>query len=245
MNGMDPVRQLILEKASERGTNLAQLSLKMGKNHSYLQQFIKRESPKVLKEDDRDALAPLLGVSASELKSGRIVTKNNATNGGTMLDSRHKEIEPPSQGGKEQQHAVLVPGAGLLGAADLPVYGTAQGGKGALVVTSEPVDWAMRPAPLLRVKDGYGVIVTGDSMAPEHREGSTALVNPHLPPRSGDTCVFRKHADDGTVLAVIKELRRATETTWYVRQHNPKRDFTLKRSDWQVCHVTVGNYKRR
>jgi phage repressor protein C with HTH and peptisase S24 domain len=243
MNGMDSVRQLILEKATERGTNLAELSRKIGKSHSYLQQFIKRQSPKVLSEDDREQLAILLGLSPSELRSGRIATKVNTTSDEHVLVLR-RNGEPP-KGGSEQQQAVLVPGTGLVGATDLPVYGTAQGGKGALVLSSEPVDWALRPAPLLRVKDGYGVIVTGNSMSPEHREGSTALVNPHLPPRSGDTCVFRKHADDGTVLAIIKELRRSTDTEWFVRQYNPKRDFKLKRSEWQICHVTVGNYKLR
>ncbi len=122
------------------------------------------------------------------------------------------------------------------------MFGTAQGGSGALIVTDQPVDWVVRPDPLLRVRDGYGMIVTGDSMAPMHKHGSTALVNPHLPYRSGDTCIFRNHADDGEVQVIIKELRRYTETTWHVRQYNPLKDYTLKRSEWQICHVTVGNY---
>jgi phage repressor protein C with HTH and peptisase S24 domain len=133
----------------------------------------------------------------------------------------------------------------LTGDRDLPVFGTAEGGRGALILSNDAVDWVLRPDPLLRVKDGYGMIVTGDSMAPEHRSGSTALVNPHLPWRAGDTCVFRSVSDDGTELAIIKELRRWTDSLWYVRQHQPRKDFTLKRSEWQVCHVTVGNYKRR
>jgi len=87
--------------------------------------------------------------------------------------------------------------------------------------------------------------VTGDPMSPEHKSGSTALVNPHLPPRTGDTCVFWRLDEDGTRLACIKELRRFTDTTWFVKQHNPKKEFTLKRTEWQLCHVTVGNYSRR
>ncbi|WP_074832784.1 S24 family peptidase [Bradyrhizobium lablabi] len=94
-----------------------------------------------------------------------------------------------------------------MGERDLPVFGTAQGGSGALIVTDGPVDWVVRPDPLLRVKDGYGMIVTGDSMDPVHKHGSTALVNPHIPWRSGDTCIFRSHHDNGDNIVIIKELR--------------------------------------
>jgi phage repressor protein C with HTH and peptisase S24 domain len=134
-------------------------------------------------------------------------------------------------------------GAELFGMqADLPVYGTAQGGPdGAEIVSEYAVDYVARPAVLLRVRDGYGMIVTGDSMSPEHKAGSIALVNPHLPPRVGDSCVFRSETD-GTHLALIKEYRGQTETHWKVRQHNPPKDFTLKKGDWQVVHRTVGNY---
>jgi phage repressor protein C with HTH and peptisase S24 domain len=86
------------------------------------------------------------------------------------------------------------------------------------------------------------MIVSGDSMSPEHKAGSIALVNPHLPARVGDSCIFRSHADDGTNLAMIKEYRGQTETHWKVRQHTPPKDFQLKKSEWQIVHRTVGNY---
>lgn len=142
-----------------------------------------------------------------------------------------------------------VPGSQLIGERDLKVYAAVQGGSGTLVLSNEPVEYVARPEPLARVKDGYGVIVIEDSMAPEFRSGDIALVNPHLPPRAGDTCVFRHQAVDGTQTACIKYLRRATETNWQVSEWSSEaggqRDFNLKRSEWQICHVTVGNYKRR
>ena len=109
-------------------------------------------------------------------------------------------------------------------------------------MSNEAVDYVVRPAPLLRVRDGYGMIVTGDSMSPKLENGSTALVNPHLPQRNGDTCVFRNHQDDGTVYAIVKRLDRYNDDTWFVSQYNPKKAFKLKRSEWQVCHVVVGDY---
>jgi len=141
-----------------------------------------------------------------------------------------------------------IPGSQLVGERDLPVFGTSQGGKGAVIVTSDPVDWVARPEPLARVKDGYGIIITEDSMAPEFRSGDIALVNPHLPARAGDTCVFRSDMPDHTILSCIKFLRRQTADSWHVTEWNSdegkKRDFTLKKAEWQTCHVTVGKYSR-
>jgi phage repressor protein C with HTH and peptisase S24 domain len=86
------------------------------------------------------------------------------------------------------------------------------------------------------------MIVTGDSMDPALRSGSVALINPHLPPGLGDFCLFRSHDEDGTTHAVIKEYRGETEVVWKVRQYNPPKDFTLKKSEWQIRHRVVGTY---
>lgn len=239
------VRKLILEKLAELGMTMSEASLKIGKNHAYLQQFLKRGYPIELGEKSRIPLAELLGVSEDQLRGPssklpkREYVKGNPTGAESLVVGQDR---PPLVSVSEQNAPVITPGAQLVGDRDLPVFGTAQGGSGALIVTNQPVDWVVRPDPLLRVRDGYGMIVTGDSMAPMHKSGSTALVNPHLPPRNGDTCVFRSHADDGDVTVIIKELRRFNDHTWYVRQYSPKKDFALKRSEWQICHVTVGNY---
>ena len=240
---MDAVRKLILEKLQERGLTMKEASLRIGKSHSYLQQFLKRGIPTELGEHERSALSGVLGVDENALRgrSPALPTKGYVKSGGTaevqpdnkLSESEHIRIDKPLQI------------AAIFGDRDLPVFGTAQGGSGALIVTDLAVDYVVRPAPLLRVRDGYGMIVTGDSMSPRIENGDTVLVNPHLPPRNGDTCVFRRHDDDGTVLAIVKKLRRYNDETWYVAQHNPPRDFVLKRSEWQICHVTVGSYFSR
>lgn len=243
---MDVVRKLILEKLAEKKLSMKEASLLIGKSHSYIQQFLKRGVPAQLDEEVRAPLADLLGIDENQLRgpSSSKLPKRDYVKVNTS--SRESLIggAPQSQltSGNEQITKTLVPGENLFGNNDLPVFGTAQGGQGALIVTDRPVDWVARPTVLLRVQDGYGMIVTGDSMAPEHKSGSTALVNPHLPPRIGDSCVFRNHADDGAVHAIIKELRGETDTLWKVRQHRPAKDYTLKKSEWQICHKTVGNY---
>ncbi len=240
------VRKLILEKLEEKGFTMSEASLKIGRSHSYLQQFLKRGVPAELHEAERAKLADLLDVPEDQLRgeSARLPKREYVRSNLGTKDSPLDLLAQTSLGSGSGQipNSKVTPGAELVGDTDLPVFGTAQGGQGALIVTDRAVDWVVRPAPLLRVRDGYGIIVTGDSMAPEHKHGSTALVNPHLPPRTGDTCVFRSHADDGTVHAVIKELRGETGAVWKVRQHNPKKDYTLKKSEWQVIHKTVGNY---
>lgn len=241
---MDLVRKLILDKLLERGLSMKEASLRIGMSHSYLQQFLKRGIPAQLPEDVRAALAELLKVPETDLRGTsaklpkREYVKTNIEN--ESLVALHHHLPH-----NKQNVPGATPGAQLFGERDLPVFGSAEGGDGAILLTNEAVDWVLRPDALLRVKDGYGIIVTGDSMSPEHKSGSTALVNPHLPARAGDTCIFRSHADDGAVKICIKEFVRQTADAWHVKQHNPPKSLTLKKSEWQVCHVTVGNYFRR
>jgi transcriptional regulator with XRE-family HTH domain len=96
-----------------------------------------------------------------------------------------------------------IPGEKLTGDRDLAVYAAVQGGSGVLILSSDPVEYVVRPDPLARVRDGYGVIVVEDSMVPEFRSGDIALVNPHLPPRAGDTCVFRHQEEDPPLRASL------------------------------------------
>ena len=133
---------------------------------------------------------------------------------------------------------------------DLPVYAAAAqlDNNGVQILSSGPVEYVARPEPLARVRDGYGVIVADDSMTPEARSGDIALVNPHLPPRVGDTCVFRSAGQDGAQRSCIKHLRKVTDKDWHFTEwssENGRRDSTLKRADWPVAHVRIGYFKRR
>jgi len=58
--------------------NLKQLSLSLGRNHAYLQQYVHRGSPKTLPEQIRYQLADLLRIDEAELRSTHLFpeTKN-------------------------------------------------------------------------------------------------------------------------------------------------------------------------
>ncbi len=64
---MDPVRGRLIALVAERDVSLAAASRAIGRNHSYLQQFIKRGTPRRLPEETRHALANFLEVDERAL----------------------------------------------------------------------------------------------------------------------------------------------------------------------------------
>lgn len=64
---MDEPRAALVKAAEARGRSLISLSIMLGRNGSYLQQFVNRGSPKLLPERDRKILSDLLGVSQHTL----------------------------------------------------------------------------------------------------------------------------------------------------------------------------------
>src|SRR5437773_19879 len=148
---MDAVRKLILDKIAERGLTMKEVSLRIGHSHSYLQQFLKRGVPEELGEHDRAALAALLGVPDNELrgKSPALAPKPYLRSSGTVSDTQ-PDIKLSDPGHIRVDSPLQI--AAVFGDRDLPVFGTAQGGSGALIVTDLAVDYVVRPAPLLRVR---------------------------------------------------------------------------------------------
>jgi phage repressor protein C with HTH and peptisase S24 domain len=139
------------------------------------------------------------------------------------------------------------PAGRILGERDFPVHASAEGGPGQIIVSHEAVDFMARPAPLIHVRDSYGLLITGTSMEPEYRQGDTALVNPYLPVIPGEVYIFYAEKA-GEARATIKYLRRASTDKWLVSQHNPPdgmaKDFSLARKEWQWAHRVIGKYSR-
>lgn len=63
-------RSRLIALASARGVSLAALSALIGRNTTYLQQFVRKGSPRKLEENDRHTLAQFFGVAESELGAG-------------------------------------------------------------------------------------------------------------------------------------------------------------------------------
>jgi transcriptional regulator with XRE-family HTH domain len=214
----EDIAELVRTRRIARGLTQADLAAKIGTNQQTIGKIEKGTSKhsRVL-----PAVLAELGVSLDVLTTRRKQPKTE--------EAPHPSAAPPLFGAHH----------------DFPIHGAAEGGRGAIIVSTDPVEYMARPQPLANVKDAYGIIVIEASMEPEFQPGDIALVHPHLPPTNGSTCVFYSRGVDGTVQAVIKRLRRSTADQWHVQQWNPKRSFTLKKSEWQTCHVTVGRYTRR
>jgi phage repressor protein C with HTH and peptisase S24 domain len=64
---MDKTRERLEELIRQRGDDYLGLSKLLGRNAAYIQQFMKRGTPRKLDEDDRRTLARYFGVDESEL----------------------------------------------------------------------------------------------------------------------------------------------------------------------------------
>jgi phage repressor protein C with HTH and peptisase S24 domain len=64
-------RARLLALSQERGVSLAALSELLHRNPTYLQQFIRKGSPRKLEEQDRATLARFLGVGEEELREAK------------------------------------------------------------------------------------------------------------------------------------------------------------------------------
>jgi len=129
-----------------------------------------------------------------------------------------------------------------LGARDLPVFAAVEGGDGDLVVSTERVDLVPRPWYLGEVKDGFAVIVTGESMVPAYEPGDMAIVNPRLTHMRGKIHIFTAESENSHFKATIKKLVSVTETDWVVEQFNPPKTFKLPKSEWTHAKRVVGKY---
>lgn len=128
----------------------------------------------------------------------------------------------------------------------LPVYAAAQGGpEGSLVLDWNPVEYEKRPEPLASVPDAFGIYIVEESMAPAFEHGDVAFVHPRKPVTIGRNALFVRKTADGQTFAMVKRLEGVGESVWRVRQFNPDKKFTLKRSDWQQCLMIVGKYDRK
>lgn len=64
---MDKIRKRLSREIELRQMDMKQLSLALGKNHAYVQQFLTRGIPARLKEQDRRKLSELLDIPENEL----------------------------------------------------------------------------------------------------------------------------------------------------------------------------------
>ncbi len=153
----DP-RERLLDLSRERGASLSALSRLIGRNGTYLQQFIRKGSPRKLEEEDRRTLAEFFGIAESELGAP---AEDNSYGPAVRLPAAAQK------GGW-----VMVP--------RLPLGASA--GPGAMAADERPFDSFGFSRRWLREQGLEGaqlsaIRVEGDSMEPLLRDGDEILVD--------------------------------------------------------------------
>src|SRR5690349_21670507 len=143
--------------------------------------MIDGEAIRTAREDARLSqldLARAAGVSQqliAAIETGRTKSTKFLPRIAVALNKRPGDLDPDWLPVEEQRGALLPATPGEL---DLPVYASAEGGEGQIIVSLDPMELIPRPSPVLGVRDAYAVYITGESMIPEFEPGDLAIVNP-------------------------------------------------------------------
>lgn len=134
----------------------------------------------------------------------------------------------------------------FLGEDDFPVFSATEGGKGEMVISSDPLEMVPRPWYLKNVKEGYAVLVTGESMEPRYSPGEIVVVNPKAALIRGKDAIIHTAREGGDFRAMIKSYMGSTPESWKLRQFNPppgeKPDFSAPKKQWPFAVRVVGRY---
>lgn len=198
-SALDPTRARLVALAAERGVSLSALSGLLGRNAAYLQQFVRKGSPRKLEENDRRTLAEFFGVDEAELGAPpRETVLTVGSLGGAGAPARTADW------------------------ADIPRLPLgASAGPGTLAQDAAPTDrlrfsgrWlrqqGLEPAMLSVIE------VEGDSMEPTLRDGDEILVDRSPRPLRSGLHVIR--LDD---VLLVKRLEPGSAGSLLVISDNP------------------------
>lgn len=187
MDDLSGERARLMELSQKNGASLASLSAMIGRNPSYLQQFVRKGSPRKLEEQARRKLAEFFGVPEAELGASESGIKDISYGAApAATTSRSQWVDVPR----------------------LDVGASA--GPGALPDAEVPFDAFRFSARWLREQGLEGamlsaITVEGDSMEPLLRDGDEILVD--RAPRAfrdgvhvvrlGDTVMVKRVASQG------------------------------------------------
>jgi transcriptional regulator with XRE-family HTH domain len=120
--------------------------------------------------------------------------------------------------------------------ADLPVWASAPVDDDVIVLTPTPIAHIRRSDRMTGARDAYSFYVVGPSMSPAIEHGDQVIVNPHLPIRPGNDCVFINLVSQ-RMLVLVRRLIRLDSEHWRVRQFSPTGELELSRNAWTKAHV--------
>ena len=149
----DP-RVRLLDLATSHGVSLSRLSALIGRNSTYLQQFVRKGSPRKLEETDRRTLARFFGVAEGELGAP---------------DEENSFMLPQKQ---PRGGWIGIPRLALSASAGPGAFAEEEDAVGAFGVTERWLREQGLDASMIQA-----ISVAGDSMEPTLRDGDEILVD--------------------------------------------------------------------
>ncbi|WP_130752457.1 S24 family peptidase [Sphingobium xenophagum] len=153
METIPSIRAKLERLIAARGDSYASISLLIGRNPSYIQQFIKRGTPRKLDENDRRIIAQYFGVSEEMLGGGPTLT-------------------PTSTNRRRMPRVVAAPRLSLGASAGA---GSLDEDECAVGVLAFDVQWLRRLG--IQQQRASIIRVDGESMAPTLSDGDDIMVN--------------------------------------------------------------------
>lgn len=225
---MDAVRKKIAKAIKDRGLDFKAVSLEIGKNHAYIQQYIERGVPSKLSEEIRSRLSELLDIPESELGA----PAGKSTRPGMEGDVANLDLR------------------GGLGFGSPEGIGTDPGTRmdDRRQVYADHVKghWSFPPA----VKAGwrnmpsvYSIPVEGDSMEPTLTSGSYVFIDTtHVVPQPED--IYACDFGDGLTIKRLQLIPRTDKIK--VMADNPRYDdYELLREEVRVYGRVVAWFQWR
>lgn len=155
------------------------------------------------------------------------------------------EVGGVNDGGDEYEAtpgSVTAPGAPASLEEVGPIYANVEDESGKaeqIIEKSEIVEQRPKPSRWANVKGIYGFYIVTDTLAPRINPGELVWVHPHRRPLPGQEAVFvRKDKKGKTAEVMVKVFTGQTQTKWVVKQYNPKKEFDLKKSEWD-CQLII------
>ncbi|MEJ1996315.1 MAG: LexA family transcriptional regulator [Limibacillus sp.] len=246
---MNKIQDVVRQRRTEIGLSQPQLARRIGVSAQAIQQL---EAGDVRRPRYLVELANALGLDPLALHEGRTVVvgpgakplpspamssgRNAAASQGAGGDTVMGASEPPRPNAAFGRNAPM-------GARDLPVYASAQGGPDGMLVDYDPIEWIERPTPLAGVPNAFAMYVVNDSMEPRFRQGDLLLIHPQRPVRKGSDVLLITRAEDATEHeAFIKELVSLDTDKVKLRQLNPEKTFSIPRDKVSGLNLVVGVY---
>ena len=215
----DPTRHRIEAELAEKGVNMSALSVALGRNRAYIQQYLKRGTPRVLPEDARERVAEILQIPPELLKPSRtaLAVPQSASSASA------RRAEAPALRGSGW-------GAGFRRSEDrIPIF-DCPGRLDAALAT----DWVERPGHYAGGGAGFAIWVT--TAVGRLLPGDLIFIRPNQPAVRGDCAVVVREDE----ILCLGEVTNRSENAVTLRSSDQEKTYGLP--EFRIMRVAAAAF---